>query len=273
MTKLIDHYALLPPEQHGKLGAHVGGGNPLFPMLRDYVRRTSTVQVPATCNRDDKDINYGMLANDQIGDCVIAAIYHAIMHMHKGAGKPIPSPDVLTALTVKVYSAITGYVPGDPSSDNGTDPTQAWTYWRKHGVPWPDPSGAISEHKIIGSAQVLPHDGMNLKRGIYEFDCVGLSLNLPLAWQRMGVWDAGGDPASPQWQPGGWGGHEVLGVSYDTEHIAIITWGGVKLMTWRGWGTYGTLALCHLTRDQIASGGVSQTGVDLAALAVDLQAL
>ncbi len=269
LIDIFDESRRLDPALHGKLGAHVGGGNPLVPLLARYVV-ASTFQVPTSCNRDYPTLNYGMLANDNIGDCVIAELYHKIMHMHQGVKKPVPNPTVLTPLVVEVYSAITGYVPGDDTTDNGTDPAQAYAYWKHHGLPWPDPSGKTALHHILGLAQVLPHDGANLMRGIYEFDGAGLSLALPLAWQQMDIWDAGGDPQKdPNWQAGGWGGHQVLGVSYDSQHIAIITWGGIKLMTWRGWGTYGELALVAVTQDQIGS-GVSETGLDLKALSADI---
>lgn len=264
----------LDPEQHGKLGAHVGGGNPLVPLLRDYVVQKTAQAVPATCNRDDASLDYGMLANDSLGDCVPAEVYHSIMHAHAGVGKPVPNPDQLTPLVVDTYSAVGGYVSGDESTDNGTDPVAMYAYWRKHGVPWLDPTGKTVLHKIVGSVQILPHDGVNLKRGIYEFDGAGLSLAMPIAWQTANIWDAGGDAQrDPKWQPGGWGGHQVLGVSFDGAHIAVITWGGVKLMTWTGWGTYGQLAQVGVTKDELSAGGVSETGLALGQLESDFKVL
>ena len=53
-----------------------------------------------------------MLANDTIGDCVIAMMLHSIEDFHLDAGTPVPA--FTDADAISIYSAITGYVPGDP---------------------------------------------------------------------------------------------------------------------------------------------------------------
>ncbi len=273
---LRDHVEPLDPSEFGKLGAHVGGGDPRFPMLRDHA--DSTVKVPAACHRSLRGFDYGMLGNDAVGDCVIAELYHSVQHSRATAGrKDAPAGDpALTQCTLKTYSAITGYDPaqtdrnGDNPTDQGTDPGGAYAYWQTTGILLPDGS----TDKIAGTAQVLPHDGANIRRGIYEFDCVGISLALPLAWQAAKVWDVGGDPLrDPAWQPGGWGGHQTTGVSFDARQLAIVTWGKIVLISWPAIGTYGTLILVRVSRDQIGGGGKSVTGINYDSLARELPQL
>src|SRR5579872_5931442 len=63
--------------------------------------------------------SWGMLANDQARDCVEAAILHCIMqqdaYLHPGSGLVATSREALA-----FYSALTGYDPNDPATDNGS---------------------------------------------------------------------------------------------------------------------------------------------------------
>jgi hypothetical protein len=262
--------------EHGLLGALASLKDARIPFLERYVQRgpgaAASDVVPASCHRSYWGYDYGMLANDTLGDCVIAAIYHAIMHARKQAKTGLIDPAdsaALTACAVATYSLITGYVKGDASTDRGTDPNAAWTFWVKNGVALPDGT----EDQIAAICQIRPTDGINVRRGIYEFDSVGISLELPLAWQTAGgVWDVGGDTNDPQWAAGGWGGHEVLGVSYDAKHVAVITWGGVKLLTWAALATYGSLVLAQLSKDDVNANDLTETGINVEALAADFQA-
>jgi hypothetical protein len=249
-------------ERDGHLGMK-SAFNPLVPMLRSFVK-PQAAPPPVAVHRSFYGFKSGMLGNDSIGDCVIAQVFHALIHVHHVLGLPIPDVDALTAMAIEVYSAVTGYVPGDPSTDQGSNPPDAYAFWKQVGLPFPDDA---HRHQIDVYAQILPHDGVNIMRAIYACDSVGLSLAMPQAWQGAATWDVGGDPnTDPAWQPGGWGGHQVLGVSYDRRNIAVWTWGGVKLLTWRAWGTYGELALTQASKDWIGNTGVSETGLDLAAL-------
>src|ERR1700675_4530505 len=57
--------------------------------------------------------NWGMMMNDTLGDCTIAACGHALQVF---TGGKINEPD---ATIESYYSKWCGYVPGDPSTDNG----------------------------------------------------------------------------------------------------------------------------------------------------------
>ena len=71
--------------------------------------------------------------NDTLGDCVIAFGGHTegIWTGWDGGGIKIATAPQLTAQ----YSAIGGYVEGNPSTDQGCDPITALNYWKAHGLP------------------------------------------------------------------------------------------------------------------------------------------
>ena len=106
-------------------------------------------------------ITLGMLGNgpapdnppdigDGVGDCVIAAAMHYAQVETANTGNPLTPT---TTLAIQTYSAITGYVPGDPDTDNGTDfESQLFPFWKKHGIPMLDKNGKEVLHKILGFA-------------------------------------------------------------------------------------------------------------------------
>ena len=65
-----------------------------------------------------------------LGDCVIAGGYHVEAVWTGNAGQLFTATD---AQIVADYGAIGGYVPGDPSTDNGCDEQTAFNYWTKTG--------------------------------------------------------------------------------------------------------------------------------------------
>ena len=84
--------------------------------LANYIR-SDLANPPAAVSRPHPGFQWGMLANDQIGDCVIAMMLHSIEDFHLDDGTPVPAFTEQDAISA--YSAITGYVPGDPSTDRG----------------------------------------------------------------------------------------------------------------------------------------------------------
>src|SRR5581483_817640 len=90
-----------------------------------------------------KVTTWPMYDNDEFGDCVWAAIGHQIQAFSAygfGTVITVTNADVLAG-----YSAVTGFKPNDPSTDNGTVVQDALNYWRKTG---------IAGHKILAFAQV-----------------------------------------------------------------------------------------------------------------------
>jgi hypothetical protein len=159
--------------------------------------------------------------NDTLGDCVIAGIGHVVGVLTAGAnGTPfLYTQDQIIAL----YSAIGGYVPGDPSTDQGCDEVTALNYWENNGAP-------AGQHQIAGWLSVNAADPTEVRTALWLFENLYFGLELPDAWinpmpSAPGfVWDVAGDP-DPQ------NGHCVVGVGYNAEGVTIDTWGMLGLIT------------------------------------------
>lgn len=98
-----------------------------------------------------------ILANDELGDCVIAAMMHYVQAETWNTSNPLTPTK---QLTIETYSAITGYDPsqddgqGNNPTDQGTSWTDALAYWKKHGIPLLDSTGKEVIHRILGWASL-----------------------------------------------------------------------------------------------------------------------
>lgn len=195
-----------------------------------------------------------------VGNCVIARTLHLIQHMHYNAGTAVPQFTGDDALAL--YSDVTGYDPsktdehGNNPTDQGTDPNAMDTYWRTKGVPLP---GGGRDY-LLAYLAVSPSQSQEWERAIWEFDSVGVGLNLTKSAETTTTWAViPNDPVI--------GGHEVLSSSYDLLSLDVETWGEVLTMT-RGY----LLKRCdqltaYLSRDALNKSGVSETGLNYTAIA------
>jgi hypothetical protein len=79
--------------------------------MKDYVKAGYTPPPFASYTYGIK--NWGMMMNDTLGDCTIAACGHAVQVWTQGK---ITVPD---SLVESYYEKWCGYVPGNPNTDNG----------------------------------------------------------------------------------------------------------------------------------------------------------
>jgi len=203
----------------GKLPAQPGR-----PQLRlaDY---TSTIPSPPTSvTWFDLVRQWPMFLNDQLGDCVEAAMGHAVEQITMyGQGQLVTVSDSDIQAS---YTSITGYDPSDPSTDQGTYMQDAMAWWRKTG---------LISHKIEAYASVTPSNLNLLKNCVNFFGSVPIGFNFPSS--AMDQFDDGEpwdvvDGAALE------GGHCVLVVGYDTDFLYVVTWGRVQKMTWRFYQKY-----------------------------------
>ena len=116
------------------------------------------------------------------GDCVFAGADHEHMLATK-LGTWGKHPASFTgASTVSDYSAVTGYVLGDDSTDQGTEVREALKYRRSTGVI--DANGV--RHKIGAYVSINPTDWHELMQAVYIFSAVGIGFEFPdSAWQQF----------------------------------------------------------------------------------------
>jgi len=216
-----------------------------------------------------------MYDNDQLGDCVIAAGYHIVGTESGNAngGKPFIATD---KQIIADYSAIGGYVPGNPNTDQGCDIQTALNYWVSHGF--------ADGTKPLGWLAVDAGNPEEVKQAIYLFGgSLDIGVELPDAWinpfpsSNGFIWDVAGDPDQEN-------GHSIMSpgfnaVGYTKQGIIIATWSLLGVITWAAVQKYlvnaaGGELYVLLMPDQIAAGQAkAPNGVAWADLIADWDAL
>lgn len=202
-----------------------------------------------------------MMLNDQLGDCTCAAAGHMICQWTTFAGhKEANIPD---NAILKAHEAVSGYVPGEPQTDNGAVMLDVLNYWRQTG---------IGGHKITAFASV-PLQRFNLIRmSISMFGSVYLGIQLPLSAQGQNIWEVPPEGPTGDGSPGSWGGHCVPIVGYDQDWWYVVTWGQIMKMKSSFLIDYADEAYVCLSPDWYATGN-APSGFNLAQLETDLSAL
>jgi hypothetical protein len=204
---------------------------------------------------------WGMLANDKVGCCVLSGGAHETMLLNMEANKVVPFD---AAATLSDYTAITGYNPTDPATDQGTDVQDAATYRTTTGLR--DANG--TRHKIVTSLGLEPGNLTSLWQGLYLFGAVGIGVQLPSSaldqFNNNQPWDVVTGSTIV-------GGHYVSLVA-KRGMLYIVTWGKLQLMTVNFLTTYCDEARVYLSQEDLIN-QKSPEGFDYAQLQTDLAAL
>lgn len=216
---------------------------------------------PAVFGHQDLIKSWGMLGNDQVGDCAIAGPDHETMLFNAEAGKHVV---FTTSDALSDYSAITGYDPNDPSSDQGSNVADVAAYRRKVGMI--DANG--TRHKI--AAYVELERVSQIALAAYLFTAAGIGIQVP-------------ETAQEQFQAGQpWtvvrgaqivGGHYVPVVGrVENGNFIVVTWGALQEVTPEFLTEYVDEAYAYLSTEDLLHGhtldgfAVDQLKADLAAL-------
>jgi hypothetical protein len=183
--------------------------------------------------------DWGMMMNDQLGDCTIAGPGHLIMSWTKlqtGTAVVVPDSSIVSA-----YEQFDGYVLGDPSTDQGGDMLTVLNDWQQYG---------IGGHQITAHAEVNMTQ-MRIQQGVWLFRGLDCAVDLPISAQdQVGkTWDISGDGKTGNSAPGSWGGHCVPIVQYDTLGLTCVTWGMLQRISWRFFMLYFNEAHAIITPD------------------------
>ncbi len=202
---------------------------------------------------------WGMMLNDKLGCCTIAAVGHAIQVWSANAATEVTVPD---SQVLHYYEKWDGYKPKDPSTDQGGVELDVLNDWQK---------GGFDKHKLVAFADPAFANLEEIQQSISLFGGVYIGISLPLTAQKQTVWDVvpGG---APDTKKGSWGGHAVFVPAYDANGFTCITWGELKTMTVAFWNEYVDEAHALLSSDWLAAKG-SPSGFDMAQLQADLSAI
>lgn len=243
-----------------KLGLRLGTHKPTL-RLSDYLHADAAP--PAAVLRPHPDFQWGMLANDHLGDCVIAMMLHSIEDFHLDAGTPMTS-GFQDRDAIQLYSDITGYNPSDPSTDQGTDEGAAVNYWRDTG---------LLGHKIFATVAVDPKNLDECRIAIDEFVDLQIGINLPLSAQGQKAWSVVGDGQTGNSAPGSWGGHGIPFREFDADTFHCVTWGSELSLTTQFHQTYTSEAHVVVSQEMLNKNGFGPSGVDWTKLTTDIKNL
>lgn len=233
----------------GKLPARPGAVNLRFGAFFD-ARKLPTP--PARFGHYAVGQPWGVLANNDHSCCVFSGAAHEEMIWRHEAKKPQPGfrdQDVLAD-----YSAVTGFDPAKPETDQGADMQVAASYRRKTGIL--DSSGARS--KIDGYVALRAGDERDLALATYLTGAVGVGLQFPeSAWDQF--------DAEEPWQivPGSPvnGGHYVPCVGRNSNgDFLVITWGRIHAMAPEFYAKYCDEAVSYISLQILDTRGLTPEG-------------
>jgi hypothetical protein len=200
---------------------------------------------------------FTMLSNDVYGDCVEAAYAHHVQVWCDRAGNPFVPTD---AEALGAYSAMTGFNPADPSTDQGTDMLTACKYWQATGM---------AGHEVTAYLSVPPQQQAEVKTSVAFYGGLYLGVQLPLSAQSQvgATWTV---VTGPDAVAGSWGGHAIAVTGYDENILWACTWGKLQALTWDWLSVYGDEAFVLLSRDWQETSGTSPSGLAWGQLQADL---
>jgi hypothetical protein len=236
--------------------------------------------------------DWGMMRNDQLGCCTIAAVGHAVQAWTVNAGSRVNFADRTIDL---YYEKWDGYNPANAATDQGGVELDVLNDWRQQGFAGHelDAYAAISLSGVRGPKS-------EVQTAIWLFGGAYIGVELPLTAQNQDVWDVADGPDA---EPGSWGGHAIYLVGYDfrtsdsglrapdpgpsptdsglrtpdsgltSATLTCITWGQTKKMTWAWFEKYCSEAYALVSKDWLKASGVAPSGFDLATLEEDLKAV
>jgi hypothetical protein len=207
--------------------------------------------------------SWPMYGNDTCGDCTIATVGHALQATSLyGAGTEVRLPD--DAILSK-YEALSGYVPGDDSTDTGLVVQDVLNDWRKNG---------IEGHKALAFAGIDPDDFDTVRQAIDLFGWVYLGITVTQSAMNQAnsrqPWDVVPNPGPVL------GGHAIPAGSYDqtaASEFMVVTWGQLQAMTKAFWSRYVDECWAVILPEWVNAVGATPTGLDLYSLGEDFASL
>jgi hypothetical protein len=208
-----------------------------------------------------KCASYPMMLNDQLGDCVFACGGHLVQEFTAHTGAEVTPTD---AQVLAAYETVGGYVPGNPSTDNGAAITDFLAYWVNQGF--------AGQPNLTGWAAIDQTNIEAVKQAVFLFGALDIGVNLPNSamdqFQAGQSWDVVADDGGID------GGHCIPIMGYGSQGFAVVTWGKIQYMTNAFFSAYCDEGYGLISPQWLDS--VTQktpSGFDLATLQADLAAL
>lgn len=202
---------------------------------------------PAVHWLDEGRSDWGLMCNDRLGCCTLAAAYHSMQVWSAHGRKQIlTEPDTYVEAA---YREFAGYA-GTPETDNGAVEQDILAKWLAYGMPVregtaEDPRPGRSY--LLFYAEIDPRNIGDVCRAINDCGSVYIGFEVPEWLMKI-------DPLPTLWVPGTSdetivGGHAVSLHGYDMkrETLDLISWGEFYQMSFAFFRRYvdEAYALCH----------------------------
>ena len=230
--------------------------------LGSYLDTTQLPPLPAVFGHHTKipPEAWGLLGNDQVGDCTIAGVEHIEMIWNSMVGTEVVFS---TGTALQDYSSVTGYTPTDPNTDVGSDSVTVAEYWKETGLI--DTRG--KRHQLAAYLSVNTSMLDHLYYSCWLFGATGLGVGLPASAEAQFM-------NNKPWtvMPGDEivGGHYIPLVGRDEKQLYIVTWGRLQAVTEEWLTTYISEAVAYLSQEDLTD-GKSPEGFNYAELVADLR--
>lgn len=244
---------------------------PHYSALRMHPEAQPTIVPTQVHNAAGLPDDLGMMLNDTLGDCTCAAVYHAIQVWTRAArGVEITEPNAEVQL---LYQEACGYVPGDPSTDQGGVEQDVLTYLLTVGAPIePSPAPRV-RHKILAFVEVDPRVIADVQATIFDcgLDYIGFQVPdyLMAGAAPPDVWDV-----NPAGNNAIVGAHAVILVGYDAARktFDVISWGRKFTMSEAFFTQFVEEVYTIADPSWIESGGGTPAGLTVAQLEAQMEA-
>lgn len=203
----------------------------------------------------------GMMGNDRLNDCSVAAAGHQIMSWTANA---LSQPTIMSDQAIlDAYTAICGYDQANNQDDNGAYCLDVLNHWRNVGIG----ADVIEAYTVIDF-----RDLDQVKRAIYLFGGAYAGFALPdfINSASVSVWDIPTGGAVGTNAPNPAHGHTVPLIGYDATCLYFVTWGRIQRMTWAFYQAYADEAYAVLSATDWINHGNTPAGFDLGTLRNDL---
>jgi hypothetical protein len=205
------------------------------------------------------------LGNNDFGNCVWAGAAHETMLWSVAGGRPRAHFTIYDVNSA--YTAVTGFDPHRPATDQGTDMKDAADYRVKTGVV--DTSGV--RHKIDSYAALQPANYDEAVLAAWLTGALGIGLQLPAeALQQFDEKQTWSVPAQPHIA----GGHYVPGVGRNAAgNMVFVSWGALGDMNQAFYERFNDETFCYLSLELLDAKGLSPEGFNRDALLASMKQL
>lgn len=203
-------------------------------------------------------LNWGMLGNDEWGDCYWASACHETMALRHGSGR---EPDIFTtddALnTYGTYLGVYGEAGLTRENDRGTDAREGAGFRRSHGIEAKGYARKIGGYAFLNAGTSYA----DVLAAIYSFGVGTVCIEAPESIDTdfdSGVWDY--EPGSPII-----GGHAVAGVAVSNGQLVVVSWGKEVVVTEEFLKQYLQTVVVYVTGAALGPNGTTPAGLNKAA--------